>query len=47
MTEVDIRRMTDFCNNKQDRAAVHTTYFEQLEHIREIMSEFKKDNGYD
>ena len=44
--KVDIRRMTDFCNNKHDRAAVHTTYFEHLEHICEIMSEFKKGSGY-
>ena len=47
MTEVDIRRMTDFCNNKHDGAAVYTTYFEHLEHINEIMSEFKKGSGYD
>ena len=47
MKEMDIRRMADFCNNKHDGAAVHTTYFEHLEHIREIMSEFKKGSGYD
>ena len=39
--------MTDFCNNKYDETAVHTTYFEYLEHIHEIMSEFKKDSEYD
>ena len=39
--------MTDFCNNKHDGAAVHTTYFEHLEHIHEIMSEFKKGSVYD
>ena len=44
---MDIKRMTDFCNNKHDRAAVHTTYFEHLEHIHEIMSEFKKGSEYD
>ena len=47
MTEVDIRGMTGFCNNKHDRAAVHTTYFEHLEHIHEMMSEFKKGSEYD
>ena len=47
MTEVDIRRIADFCNDKHDGAAVHTTYFECLEHICEIMSEFNKGSGYD
>ena len=46
ITEMDIRRMTDFCNNKHDGAAVHTTYFEYLEHTCKIMSEFKKSSGY-
>ena len=44
---MDIRRMADFCNNKHDRAAVHITYFEHLEHICEIISEFKKSSEYD
>ena len=47
MTKVDIRRIAGFCNNKHDGIAVHTTYFEHLEHICEIISEFKKSSGYD
>ena len=45
MTEINIRKMADFCGNKHDGAAAHTTYFEHLEHICEIMSEFKKGSG--
>ena len=42
MTAIDIRRMTELCNVKHDSTAVHITYFEKLEHIREIMPFYKK-----
>ena len=47
MTEMDIRRMADFCNDKYDGAAVHTIYFECLKHIQNIISDFKKSSEYD
>jgi hypothetical protein len=46
MTDVDVRRMADFCNEKHDGAAVHATYWERLCHIKDIMPSYKKGTGY-
>lgn len=39
---MDIMKMAESCNNKHNDTAVHITYFERLEHIREIMPSYKK-----